>query len=331
MRRDLGRLRAGFAALIGSGVARLHGLSLRTRPARQPQPLTCRQQVGVSALARVLLATGLCTLAWFPVSAQTQTQTQAPQRVVSLLPSLTETVCALGACERLVGVDRYSNWPPAIQNLPRLGGGLDPNVEAIAALRPDLVLVAKSARVLPRLQSLGLRVAVLEPQTHADVRDITHELAALLGLPSARADALWAEIQTQLDRAQQGIGHAQLSPRPRLYVEVNDAPYAAGPRSFLGETLTRLGLDNIVPVAWDAFARVNSEWVVAQQPDIVVIGDVGASSLSRRPGWSQLRALQAQRVCAFPPAQGDILVRAGPRMGQAAQLIADCVRRVMAP
>lgn len=329
MRRDLGRLRAGFAALIGASVARLHGLSLRTRPARQPQPLTCRQQLGVSALARVLLATSLGALAWSPASAQTQTQ--APQRIVSLLPSLTETVCALGACERLVGVDRYSNWPPAIQNLPRLGGGLDPNVEAIAALRPDLVLVAKSARVLPRLQSLGLRVAVLEPQTHADVRDITHELAALLGLPSARASALWAEIQTQLDRAQQDIGQAQLSPPPRLYVEVNDAPYAAGPRSFLGETLTRLGLDNIVPVAWDAFARVNSEWVVAQQPDIVVIGDVGASNLSRRPGWSQLRALQAQRVCAFPPAQADILVRAGPRMGQAAQLIADCVRRVMAP
>ena len=71
---------------------------------------------------------------------------QAPQRVVSLLPSLTETVCALGACERLVGVDRYSNWPASVQSLPRVGGGLDPSIEGIVALRPDLVLAAGSTR-----------------------------------------------------------------------------------------------------------------------------------------------------------------------------------------
>ena len=79
-----------------------------------------------------------------------------PQRIVTLLPSLTETVHALGQAHRLVGVDRYSNWPAALDRLPRLGGGIDPNVEAIVALRPDVVLLAQSSRVVERLESRGL-------------------------------------------------------------------------------------------------------------------------------------------------------------------------------
>ena len=81
-----------------------------------------------------------------------------PQRIVTLLPSLTETVHALGQAHRLVGVDRYSNWPAALDRLPRVGGGIDPNVEAIVALRPDVVLLARSSRVVQQLESLGLKV-----------------------------------------------------------------------------------------------------------------------------------------------------------------------------
>ena len=76
-----------------------------------------------------------------------------PQRVVSILPSLTESVCELGHCARLVAVDRYSNFPESVQKLPKVGGGIDPNVEAIVALRPDVVLAAKSSRVGPPLTS----------------------------------------------------------------------------------------------------------------------------------------------------------------------------------
>src|SRR5690606_9078747 len=81
-----------------------------------------------------------------------------PRRVASLLPSLTEAVCALGECHRLVGVDRFSNWPDAVKQLPQLGGGVDPNIEAIAALKPDLVLLSTSTRARERLEALGLTV-----------------------------------------------------------------------------------------------------------------------------------------------------------------------------
>ena len=93
-----------------------------------------------------------------------------PQRVVSLLPSITESICALGACQRLAGVDRYANWPASVQALPRVGGGQDPDVEAILALKPDLVFMAAGSRAAPRLQALGLRVAQLDTRTQANVQ-----------------------------------------------------------------------------------------------------------------------------------------------------------------
>ena len=83
-----------------------------------------------------------------------------PQRIVSLLPSLTETVCALGQCHKLVGVDRYSNWPESVAKLPRLGGGLDASIERVVAAKPDLVLMASSARGAERLDGGTSRTGV---------------------------------------------------------------------------------------------------------------------------------------------------------------------------
>jgi len=107
---------------------------------------------------------------------------QPPARIVSLLPALTETVCALGQCQRLVAVDRYSNWPESIRTLPRMGGGIDPNIERIVAQRPDLVLLAGSTRGLERLQALGITVLRLEPRTHADVQRVLRTVADALGV-----------------------------------------------------------------------------------------------------------------------------------------------------
>jgi iron complex transport system substrate-binding protein len=97
---------------------------------------------------------------------------QPPARIVSLLPALTETVCALGQCQRLVAVDRYSNWPESVRRLPSMGGGLDFDLERVVAQRPDLVLMAASARGAERLQALGIAVLALEPRSHGDVQRV---------------------------------------------------------------------------------------------------------------------------------------------------------------
>ncbi len=246
----------------------------------------------------------------------------APQRIVSLLPSLTESVCALGECQRLVGVDRFSNWPASVRSLPQLGGLDDAPIEAIVALKPDVVLLAASARVSSRLESLGIKVLALEPKNFADVQRVLLQIGRLLNLRDA--DRVWRGIDAAMASAVAGVPTRARG--AKVYFEVSREPYAAGASSFIGEMLTRLGLGNIVPAALGPFPQLNPEFVVRADPDLIMIGDGSAQGLAQRPGWSGMRALREQRICAFQPEQADMLVRPGPRMAQAAQLLAQCVR-----
>ena len=247
----------------------------------------------------------------------------APARVVSLLPSLTETVCALGACERLVGVDRYSNWPASVQKLPQLGGGLDPNIEAVVAARPDVVLIGTSSRAAVRLRALGLKVVALEPRTRADQRRVTRLLGRLLRVDGA--DALVQRIDDGVAAAAAALPGAARG--RRVYYEVDAAPHAAGRGTFIDELMQALGLVNIIDAGLGPYPRINPELVVRADPDLVMVSQQGAAELARRPGWARLRALRGGHVCEFDAAQRDILVRPGPRMPEAARLMADCAAR----
>jgi len=246
---------------------------------------------------------------------------QPPQRIVTLLPSLTESVCALGACERLVGVDNYSNSPAAVRALPQLGGGLDPNVEAIVALKPDAVLLAKSSRVTQRLEALGLKVLVLEPKSHADVRRVLGKLDQVLG--THEAPRVWRVIDASVSAAAQSV--PARAKGKRVYFEINSTPYAAGESSFIGETLARLGMKNIVPARLGPFPRLNPEYVVRANPDLIMVSVRSAQGLEQRPGWGGIRAVREGRVCRFDALQSDVLVRPGPRMDEAARLMAQCL------
>ncbi len=248
---------------------------------------------------------------------------QPPQRIVSLLPSLTETVCALGQCQKLVGVDRYSNWPSSVTQLPRMGGGIDPNIESIVAAKPDLVLMATSARGAERLTALGLTVLSLEPRSHADVQRVMRLLAQALGVPVQESDRVWRHIDAAVQAAAQSI--PTQAKGQRIYFEVSRAPYGASESSFIGETLQRLGARNILPASLGPFPKINPEFVVRAQPDIIMVGDSNFADMTTRPGWPNLQAMRTQRVCHFKPEESDVLVRAGPRMAEAARLMAQCL------
>ena len=248
-----------------------------------------------------------------------------PQRIVSLLPSLTETVCVLGQCDRLVGVDRYSNDPDRVKKLPKVGGGLDPNIEAVVALKPDLVLMATSSQAGERLQALGIKVMALEPKNHADVKQVLEKLGHVLGVGDAQR--VWQGIEAGMQAAAQSLP-AQFK-TTRVYFEVNRAPYAASEASFIGETLRRLGVQNIVPANMGPFPLINPEFVVRANPDVIMVGDVNFAGMAGRPGWSGMRAIATQQVCVFTPAQSDMLVRPGPRMADGARLMAQCLLKVL--
>jgi iron complex transport system substrate-binding protein len=259
------------------------------------------------------------------VVGEAMTAADAPKRIVSLVPALTEVVCALDACERLVGTDRHSNWPPRVQALPKLGGLDDAQVERIVALRPDLVLVAPSARVAPRLEALGLRVLVLQADLYADLRPTLVATAAALG-DAAAGERLWQRLEAQVDAAAARVPAGMRG--QRVYFEVSPAPHAAGSASFIGELLARLGLGNVVPASLGPFPQLNPEFVLRAQPDVVMASAAALAEMPRRPGWATLDALEAQRTCGFTPAQLDVIVRPGPRLGDAAGLLADCVAAV---
>jgi len=245
-----------------------------------------------------------------------------PQRIVTLLPSLTEAAWVLGVGPRLVGVDRYSNWPAQIAALPRLGGLEDAHIEAIAALQPDVVLASTSSRAMDRLQALGVRVLRLKSDSHDDVRRTLELIAQLLGTPEAGA-RVWGDIQRQFDAAA-----ARVPPGfrgQRVYFEIGGGPYAAGTTSFIGETLARLGLANIVLAALGPFPKLNPEFVVRARPDLIMGLQSEQAALLHRPGWGGLAAVRERRLCGFDPLQYDILVRPGPRMGEGAMLLADCL------
>ena len=246
---------------------------------------------------------------------------QPPQRIVSLLPSLAETVCELGHCGRLVGVDRYTDYPASLQKLPQVGGGLDPNIEAIVALKPDVVLMAKSSRAAERLEALGIQVMALEPKTYADVQRVMLKLGQLLEVPDAQR--VWRAIDAGVSAAAQSLPEQVRG--TRVYFEVNQGPYAASEASFIGETLIRLGVKNIVPAKLGPFPKLNPEYIVRANPDLIMVGQGSADGLTQRPGWHSIRAVRERRVCIFPAEQANVLVRPGPRMAEAARLMAQCL------
>jgi iron complex transport system substrate-binding protein len=247
---------------------------------------------------------------------------EVPKRIVSLLPSLTETICALNECARLVGTDRFSNHPASVQALPKLGGMEDTSIEALVALRPDVIVLAISSRLTDRLEALGLKVLALEPKTLGDVQRVMTTLAQLLNKPD-EAKRLWTQIDAAINKQA-----AALPPAARglaVYYEVDSAPYAAGTQSFMGEILTRLGARNIVPAELGPFPKLNPEFVVRADPQVIMVGQRSAPGLPQRPGWAGIRAVKNHKLCVWVPAESDVLVRPGPRMAEAAALMARCL------
>jgi iron complex transport system substrate-binding protein len=210
-----------------------------------------------------------------------------------------------------------------------MGGGIDPNIESIVALKPDLVLMAGSARGVERLRALGLTVLTLEPKNYADVQHALGVVANVLGLPSQESDRVWREMNVQVEEISKSI--PQHAKAKRVYFEVSPVPFGASESSFIGETLQRLGAKNILPAAMGVFPQVSPEFVVRAQPDIIMAGDSNLADMQARPGWMNLQAMRTGRVCTFKPNESDVLVRPGPRMVEAARLMSKCLVDKSAP
>jgi iron complex transport system substrate-binding protein len=248
-----------------------------------------------------------------------------PQRIISLLPSLTESICALGKCGALVGVDRFSNWPKSIQGLPKLGGMSDVNIERIVQLKPDVVLLERASPVIARLNSLGIKTFALDIKSMSDEERALQKLDAVLG--TSESTRVWNQIQKEIMRASKQLPSKEKS--IHVYFEVNPASYAAGGSSFIGEILSQLNLINIIPDSLGPFPKINPEFVVQAKPEIILLTGSTIADIQKRPGWNLIPAVSKNRICVFTAEQNDVLVRPGPRMGEAALIISQCIQEKM--
>jgi len=239
-----------------------------------------------------------------------------PRRIISLLPSLTETVCALGDCDRLIAVGRFDDWPPQVRTLPRVGDLDNVSIERIVALHPDLVLLSNSQRASRRLAQLGIAAFALETDRYEDIARSVRILGELLGQPR-RAAALIAKIDAEVRRVSDAALAARHGPPPTVYFEVDPAPYAAGPQSYIGALLANLG----------PFPLLNPEFVVRQDPDVIIVARRDAPRLAERPGWAGIRAVREHHICTFSQRVRDTIARPGPRVADGLAAIATCLAR----
>lgn len=244
------------------------------------------------------------------------------RRIVSLVPSATEMLFALGAGPRMVGVSSYDDWPPEATRLPRVGAMVNPSFEAIMALRPDAVTGAQGpidVAVLERLQAAGVRVFFPRVESIAEVLASIDGYAALSGRREAAA-TLRASIERDLARTRAAVASR---PRPRVLAVFSERPLVtAGPGSWVDELLTLAGGDNVVR-AGGRYPSLSIEQLLALAPEVILDmtwqeGDVAplATSLAR------LTTVPAVRDGRVIRAADPMLLRQGPRLGRAALRIA---------
>jgi len=240
-----------------------------------------------------------------------------PERIVSIGPSNTEFLFALGAGDRVVGDDDFSDEPAAAKTKEHVGG-VKVNLEKVASLRPDLIITVKfSDGTIEALTQLGAAVLVVDPQGLPDVAKTAILLGQAVG---ADGRTLAGDIQKQIDAVS---AKTQAAAKPHVFHEVDASDltkmYTVGPNSFIDDLIKVAGGVNIAVGAKTQYPTISAEEVVKADPEIVVLGDSGygttVDEVAARPGWSAMSAVKNKRVYPVP---GNLFSRPGPRVGTAA-------------
>ena len=249
---------------------------------------------------------------------------QPVRRIVSLAPSLTETVYALGLQDRLVGDTEFCDYPPDAQKKTKVGGAINPSLEQIAALHPDLVLVTKGLNRLETvhaLDNLGISSYATDPHTVNDIIASTKKLADLLGVPDAGASVV-AEMEHQLAALKQRL--APVPAKSVLFVVWHQPLISVGKHTFIADALRYAGAVSIVDAEQD-WPQVSLEEAARLQPDYLAFAashseasPPGLEALSTLPGWRIMDAVSNRRYAVI----SDAVNRPAPRIVSAIEELA---------
>ena len=243
-----------------------------------------------------------------------------PARIVSIAPSTTEIVCAVGACDKLVGVDQFSDYPEQVKTLPKLSDGFNPNYEQIVAANPDLVLAAgiTSPDAIKKLEELKLPLLVVgaEKTTFDSIKSEIKMVGTAVGNPT-KAEEVVAAMDRKIKSIETKI--AASSSKPRVFWELDATdpakPFTPGPGSFIDEIITRAGGVNVAASASSPYPQLNAEEIIKANPQTIILSDaaygVSPASVGQRPGWDTIDAVKKKQVFAI---DDNLVSRPGPRV-----------------
>jgi iron complex transport system substrate-binding protein len=240
----------------------------------------------------------------------------APRGVVSLLPSHTQTLFALGIGDRVLGVDDYSDDPPEALRLPKLGGLYDAHLEQILSLAPDLVLLSESSSAVTALEQSGLTVWAGSGRTFDDVFRVIGAVGKMVD-KADEAARLSEAIQKEIRNIEQRLESRE---KVSVYYELDTTPYTVGPSSFVGVMLAKAGGRNVIPPGLGDFPKINPEVVIAGNPSIILGAKL--EEVAARPGWNRIAAVQTGRVYAMSAEDRLLVTRPGPRVADAVRAFA---------
>ncbi len=238
-----------------------------------------------------------------------------PRRIVSLVPSVTETLFAIGAQDRLVGVTDFCDYPPEARRKPRIGGMLAPSFETIVTLKPDLVVATPAGNreeTFVQLERLRIPVYLVNPTRLADVLDLISRLGALTG-HAAEASRLAAALDVRV----KGVAErASQLPRPRvLYVLWPDPLIVPARGALVSELLALVGADSVTANAGEGYPRLSLEAAVSGAPEVIILASHGGNQgPMAREKWARFAGLPAVKSGRIHSVSGDILHRYGPRV-----------------
>ncbi len=267
----------------------------------------------------------------FPVTVtdddgQTITIDQEPQRLISLAPSNTEIVYALGIGDRLVAVSDYSDYPPEAATKPKVGY-IRVDIERVIDYNPDLILAtgAQRQQVTPQLRQRGLKVITLDPKNIEHVFDNIVLVGRATG-QTAAAEKLVAELKARVQQTESRVRQART--RPRVFFELDKKLFTVGPGSFIHDLIVRAGGENIAGDADRPYPQLSLEVLLQRDPEVIIITDIGQyggetpESVRARPGWDSISAVKNNRIVPINP---DLVNRPGPRIVDGFEAIARAI------
>jgi iron complex transport system substrate-binding protein len=244
---------------------------------------------------------------------------QAPRRVITLTPSATEMVAAIGAEELLVGVDDYSTYPAGVKDLPKVGAFLTPNMEAIIRLDPDLVITDDiHEEVAAALRDAGIDAMVVDIHTLEDVRDGLERISARLGRAEAGRDAI-----ARIDAAVDAAAARKHRPAPRVLAVIDHARnelgdiYAAGPGSWIDELLAIEGASNVLASSGVRYPKINAEEILRGAPDVIIDVTFGVDQANAERAWAEVGQVPAVRNHRVVALGAPYMLAPSPRVDQA--------------